>query len=76
MFGVKDGAKFAKCDSCKYFNNYECRRYPPVILAQKWKMDKGWIAEEVINVTGHTTSYPKVKANGWCGEYSYNQTDE
>ena len=60
MFGVKDGAKFAKCDSCKYFNNYECRRYPPVILAQKWKMDKGWIAEEVINVTGHTTSYPKV----------------
>lgn len=76
MFGVRDRAKFAKCDTCKYFNDYACRRYPPVILVDKWKMDKGWITDEVTGVTGHVTSYPEVRSDGWCGEYSHNQTDE
>jgi hypothetical protein len=38
MFGVRDWAKFAKYDSCKYFNNYECRRYPPVIFTRNCKV--------------------------------------
>ncbi|MDB9766793.1 hypothetical protein OAB39_03660 [Amylibacter sp.] len=76
MFGVRDGAKFAKCDTCKYFNDHKCRRYPPVILVDEWKMDKGWITDEVTGVTEHVTLYPEVKSDGWCGEYSHNQNDE
>lgn len=43
------------CEKCRYFEDYECHRYPPVVV---------WIAYE-----GLVNKWPM--ADSWCGEYEF-----
>lgn len=62
-----------ECRNCIYYDDGECRRYPPVL--KRVKVDGDWY----LGSDGHKTydedvettwGFPYVGRNDWCGEFS------
>lgn len=52
--------KAETCENCRYYNEGECRRFPPQI----------WETTE----TGGS-NFPRIDKKGWCGEFFPNQPE-
>ena len=52
--------RIENCKECYYNDNNECKRNPPTV-----------IHKEVFNVRKRISTYPRVTANDWCGEFKH-----
>lgn len=50
---------YGACPGCTYPNELDCRRHAPIAMAGKVRE---------YGVDSHTL-WPKVRRNGWCGDY-------
>lgn len=72
------------CSQCKFFEAdsrglFEadsgrivgvCRRYPPVVVVDRWKSENGIITNEVMTVDRVRYELPKTSEKSFCGEFS------
>lgn len=57
---VKPGRRPIYCETCQFWEDDECRRYPPTIHGKLSKHDK------ISVCSGH---FPLIDSDEWCGEW-------
>ena len=64
------------CGQCKFFEKSGwgksglCRRYPPVVVIDRWKSETGIIKNEVMEVDQVRSEFPTTSTASFCGEFS------
>ena len=61
----------AACKQCKFFehNIMVCRRFPPQVIVDQVKTDKGIITDWVSETKKIVVAFPRVASDDWCGEF-------
>lgn len=61
----------AACRQCKFFEHdiMVCRRFPPQVIVDQVKTDKGIITDWVSETKKIAVAFPKVASGDWCGEF-------
>ena len=58
-----------KWDNCKFFDDENCHRFPPIIVINQIKTNSGIVTDWVSVTTKTEAQFPSVSRNDWCGEF-------